>query len=242
LREIVVTGCEPSRAMRASVATGVRNVYELAIRAAKSQDFYTGKPTMRRSVFRAEARLTYTSRLPMFDQRSPLVRLADKPSTWRLVQRRQSRSMRWSVFKGLPLTNFVVASSIPCATWFMFKAPPPNPALRLFVCPYVKRDAQLGSLEFVEPVVARLGVKIEFTSAGLNQIRSCASNPLVAPNRISVVDPQTFWTRKPHARWKHSISGCDVQPCGFHAISGRHQFSGGRQHRGTFRQRFLGSV
>lgn len=97
---------------------------------------------------------------------------------------------------------------------------PPHPALRPFVCSFVQRDAQLGSSEFVEPVVARLGVKIEFKFAGLYQIRSCASNAFITPNRISVVGPQTF--RRVNLTLSGRIQSLAVtfQPCGFHALFG----------------------
>jgi len=95
---------------------------------------------------------------------------------------------------------------------------PPHPALRPFVCSFVQRDAQLGSSEFVEPVVARLGVKIEFKFAGLYQIRIFASNSLITPNRISVVGPQTF--RRVSLTLSGRIQSLAVtfQPCGFHAL------------------------
>ena len=95
---------------------------------------------------------------------------------------------------------------------------PPHPALRPFVCSFVQRDAQLGHSEFIEPVVARLGVKIEFKFAGLYQIRSCASNAIITPNRISVVGPQTF--RRVNLTLSGSIQSLAVtfQPCGFHAL------------------------
>ena len=43
---------------------------------------------------------------------------------------------------------------------------PPELALRPFVRAYVQREAHLGSHELVEPVVARLGVMLEFEFAG----------------------------------------------------------------------------
>jgi len=96
----------------------------------------------------------------------------------------------------------------------------PDPALQPFVRTIVQRDAALGSLEVVEPVVARLGVMIEFKFAGLYEIRTYVGNTSVRPNRVSVVGPQTF------RRVRLSLSG-DIdslvvifQPCGFHALFG----------------------
>jgi len=96
----------------------------------------------------------------------------------------------------------------------------PHPALEPFIRSFVQRDAALGSLEVIEPVIARLGVTIEFKFAGLYEIRTYHGNSLVRPNQVSVVGPQTF--RRVRLTLSGAIDSIAVifHPCGFHALFG----------------------
>src|SRR6202044_3516485 len=70
----------------------------------------------------------------------------------------------------------------------------PELVLRPFIRAYVQREAHLGSQELVEPVVARLGVMLEFEFAGSYEVRNYGSETLEEPNVISVIGPQG-WRR-----------------------------------------------
>lgn len=96
----------------------------------------------------------------------------------------------------------------------------PHAAIQPFIHSFVQRDAALGSLEVIEPVIVRLGVMVEFKFAGLYEIRTYLNNSTVRPNRISVVGPQTF--RRVRLTLCGDIDSLAVmfQPCGFHALFG----------------------
>lgn len=96
----------------------------------------------------------------------------------------------------------------------------PEPLLRPFIRAYVQREAQLGELELVEPVVARLGVMLEFEFAGSYEVRNYGSETLEDPNAISVIGPQGW--RRSRLIIRGNIESLVVmfQPCGFHALFG----------------------
>ncbi len=70
----------------------------------------------------------------------------------------------------------------------------PQPALRPFIRAYVQRQAKLGKIELVEPVVARLGVMLEFEFAGAYEVRNYGTETLDDTNPISIIGPQS-WRR-----------------------------------------------
>lgn len=94
----------------------------------------------------------------------------------------------------------------------------PDPALRPFLHLYVQREASLGGVELIEPVVARLGVKVEFKFAGLYEIRTYSGDFHVRPNRISLIGPQTFRRVRLTLRGRVESLAIIFQPCGFHAL------------------------
>ncbi len=65
----------------------------------------------------------------------------------------------------------------------------PDPALQPFIRTYVQREAHLDTQELVEPVVARLGVMLEFEFAGSYEVRNYGSETIEDPNAISVIGP-----------------------------------------------------
>ena len=96
----------------------------------------------------------------------------------------------------------------------------PNAALRPFVRAYVQREAKLGSLELVEPVVARLGVMLEFEFAGSYEVRNYGSETVEDPNAISVIGPQGWRRSRLIIRGHVESLVVMFQPCGFHALFG----------------------
>ena len=96
----------------------------------------------------------------------------------------------------------------------------PSPALRPFIRAYVQREAHLGSLELVEPVVARLGVMLEFEFAGSYEVRNYGSESLEKPNAISVIGPQGWRRSRLIIRGDIESLVIMFQPCGFHALFG----------------------
>lgn len=96
----------------------------------------------------------------------------------------------------------------------------PDPALCPFIHLFIQREASLGRVELIEPVVARLGVKVEFKLAGLYEIRTYSGDAMVRPNRISLIGPQTF--RRVRLSLSERVESVAVifQPCGFHALFG----------------------
>ena len=97
---------------------------------------------------------------------------------------------------------------------------PPELALRPFVRAYVQREAHLGSQELVEPVVARLGVMLEFEFAGSYEVRNYGTETVEEPNDISIIGPQSW--RRSRLILRGHIESLVVmfQPCGFHALFG----------------------
>ena len=96
----------------------------------------------------------------------------------------------------------------------------PQPALRPLIRAYVQREARLGTQELVEPVVARLGVMLEFEFAGAYEVRNYGSNLLDATFPISVIGPQTW--RRARLIIRDHVESLVVmfQPTGFHALFG----------------------
>ena len=94
----------------------------------------------------------------------------------------------------------------------------PNPVLRPFIRAYVQREAWLGSQELVEPVVARLGVMLEFEFAGPYEVRNYGSNLLDATFPISVIGPQTWRRARLIIRGHVESLVVMFQPAGFHAL------------------------
>ncbi len=97
---------------------------------------------------------------------------------------------------------------------------PPEVRLRPFIRAYVQREAQLGSLELVEPVVARLGVMLEFEFAGAYEVRNYGSETLEDPNPISVIGPQSWRRSRLIIRGHIESLVVMFQPCGFYALFG----------------------
>jgi AraC-like DNA-binding protein len=96
----------------------------------------------------------------------------------------------------------------------------PESALRPFIRAYVQREARLGTRELVEPVVARLGVMLEFEFAGAYEVRNYGSNAQDATFPISIIGPQTW--RRARLIIRDHIESLVVmfQPAGFHALFG----------------------
>ncbi len=96
----------------------------------------------------------------------------------------------------------------------------PNPALLPYIRTYVQRDAHLGTRELVEPVVARLGVMLEFEFAGSYEVRNYGSETIEEPNVISVIGPQGW--RRSRLIIRGDIESLVVmfQPVGFHVLFG----------------------
>jgi AraC-like DNA-binding protein len=94
----------------------------------------------------------------------------------------------------------------------------PEPALRPFIRAYVQREARLETDELVEPVVARLGVMLEFEFAGSYEVRSYGSNALNLTYPISIIGPQTW--RRARLIIRDHVESLVVmfQPVGFHAL------------------------
>ena len=86
----------------------------------------------------------------------------------------------------------------------------PHIALRPYIRAYVQREAELGCLELVEPVVARLGVMLEFEFAGSYEVR----------NYGSVIGPQGWRRSRLIIRGHIESLVVMFQTCGFHAIFG----------------------
>jgi AraC-like DNA-binding protein len=96
----------------------------------------------------------------------------------------------------------------------------PSPMLRPFLRAYVQREAKLGNLELVEPVVARLGVMLEFEFAGSYEVRNYGSETVEEPNAISVIGPQGWRRSRLIIRGHIESLVVMFQPCGFHALFG----------------------
>lgn len=96
----------------------------------------------------------------------------------------------------------------------------PEPALHPFIRAYVQREARLGSRELVEPVVARLGVMLEFEFAGAYEVRNYGSNLLDATFPISIIGPQTWRRARLIIRGHVESLVVMFQPAGFHALFG----------------------
>jgi AraC-like DNA-binding protein len=96
----------------------------------------------------------------------------------------------------------------------------PESVLRPFIRAYVQREARLGARELVEPVVARLGVMLEFEFAGAYEVRNYNSNALDSTFPISVIGPQTW--RRARLIIRDHVESLVVmfQPAGFHALFG----------------------
>ncbi len=96
----------------------------------------------------------------------------------------------------------------------------PEPALRPFVRAYVQREAHLGSQVLVEPVVARLGVMLEFEFAGSYEVRNYGSETVEDPNAISVIGPQSWRRSRLIIRGDIESLVIMFQPFGFNALFG----------------------
>ena len=97
---------------------------------------------------------------------------------------------------------------------------PPESVLSPFIRAYVQREARLGAQELVEPVVARLGVMLEFEFAGPYEIRNYGSNALDDTFPISIIGPQTWRRVKLIIRDHVESLVVMFQPAGFHALFG----------------------
>ena len=95
---------------------------------------------------------------------------------------------------------------------------PPEPLLRPYIRAYVQREAKLGDAELTEPVVARLGVMLEFEFAGSYLVPHYGSDLLDDTFPISVIGPQTW--RRVRLIIRGHVESLVVlfQPCGFHAL------------------------
>jgi AraC-like DNA-binding protein len=79
-------------------------------------------------------------------------------------------------------------------------------------------DAELGSLELLEPVIARAGVTMQFKLAGQYQIRILGSELQIPSNRISVVGPQTWRRVRKTLTGRIDSTTVLFEPLGFHAL------------------------
>jgi AraC-like DNA-binding protein len=96
----------------------------------------------------------------------------------------------------------------------------PDPALRPFIHLFVQRDGDIGSGEIIEPVVARLGAKLEFKFADRYKIRSYSNNATLPSLPFALLGPQTF--RRVWLSLTSRVESVAVtfQPCGFHLLFG----------------------
>ena len=97
---------------------------------------------------------------------------------------------------------------------------PPEPHLKPFIRAYVQREARLGSHELVEPVVARLGVMLEFEFAGSYEVRNYGVETVEEPNSISIIGPQGWRRSRLIIRGHIESLVVMFQPFGFHALFG----------------------
>ncbi len=97
---------------------------------------------------------------------------------------------------------------------------PPEPALQSCIRAYVQREARLGVQELVEPVVARLGVMLEFEFAGSYEVRNYGSERLEEANPISIIGPQTWRRARLIIRGHVESLVVMFQPAGFYALFG----------------------
>jgi AraC-like DNA-binding protein len=97
---------------------------------------------------------------------------------------------------------------------------PPELVLKPFIRAYVQRDAHLGSQELVEPVVARLGVMLEFEFAGSYEVRNYGTETVEEPNNISIIGPQSWRRSRLIIRGHIESLVVMFQLCGFHALFG----------------------
>jgi AraC-like DNA-binding protein len=97
---------------------------------------------------------------------------------------------------------------------------PPAPPLRPFIRAYVQRKAELGAEELIEPVIARLGVMLEFEFAGAYEVLDSASNIPDATYPITIIGPQT--SRRVRLMIRGDIESLVVlfQPAGFRLLFG----------------------
>ncbi len=97
---------------------------------------------------------------------------------------------------------------------------PPAPPLRPFIRAYVQRKAELGADELIEPVIARLGVMLEFEFAGAYEVLEYGSNTPDATYPITLIGPQTC--RRVRLVIRGDIESLVVlfQPAGFHLLFG----------------------
>ena len=100
------------------------------------------------------------------------------------------------------------------------RAAPPHVALRPFIKAYVQREARPGASQLVEPVVARLGVMLEFEFAGSYEVRNYGTERVEEANAISVIGPQTWRRARLIIRGHIESLVILFQPCGFHALFG----------------------
>lgn len=96
----------------------------------------------------------------------------------------------------------------------------PEALLRPFIRSYVQREARLGAESQVEPVVARLGVMLEFAFAGSYEVRQYGSNTLAATFPISIIGPQSWRRYRLIIRGHIESLVVMFQPAGCHALSG----------------------
>jgi AraC-like DNA-binding protein len=96
----------------------------------------------------------------------------------------------------------------------------PVPALRPFVRAYVQREARLGGVELVEPVVARLGVMLEFEFAGAYEVRNYGTETLDETNPISIIGPQSWRRARLIIRGHIESLVILFQPAGFSGLFG----------------------
>jgi AraC-like DNA-binding protein len=96
----------------------------------------------------------------------------------------------------------------------------PELALRPYVRAYVQREARLGAKVLIEPVVARLGVMLEFEFAGSYEVRSYETDALNATFPATIIGPMTW--RRARLIIRDHVEALVVmfQPAGFHALFG----------------------
>lgn len=94
----------------------------------------------------------------------------------------------------------------------------PDQNLRQFVRSFVQKNADLGIAVVVEPVVARVGVTIEFKLASQYEICRYGSELRIPSNPISIVGPQTW--RRVSLALTGRIDSITIlfEPLGFHAL------------------------
>ena len=97
----------------------------------------------------------------------------------------------------------------------------PDPRLMPFVRTYVQRTASLGGATLIEPVLARLGVMLEFTFREQYDIRSYGTDQKNQSAYVSLIGPISYRRARLVIRGDIESLVIMFQPTGFHMLFGQ---------------------